>query len=173
MICHGCENDLKEVARLTAYDDLPLQTIKNSRITYTDSAVLQFVVEAGVIDRYPSPEEDARDEFSKGIRVITYSKSGEFESQIDAENATNYPRKKLMIARDSVVLKNYEGKMLETELLTWDEKENRIYTDKFVKITTKNEILFGDGLDAKSDFSEYEIQNIKGRIKVESDEMEP
>lgn len=167
----SCENDLKDVERFAAYDHLPLQTIINSKITYTDSTIVTFTVEAGQIDRYPS-EEDPRDEFSNGVKVITYNKSGGFESQIDADNATNFPKKKVMIARDSVVLKNYEGKMLQTELLTWDDEAQRIFTDKFVKITTPTEVLFGDGLEAKPDFSEYEIKNIKGRIKIDSEEPE-
>lgn len=167
----GCENDLKEVERFAAYDNLPLQTIVNSKITYTDSTIVTFTVDAGQIDRYPS-EEDPRDEFSNGVKVITYNKGGGFESQIDADNATNFPKRKLMIARDSVVLKNYEGKMLQTEKLTWDDEAQRIYTDEFVKITTPTEVLYGDGLEAKPDFSEYEIKNIKGRIKVDSEEPE-
>ncbi len=165
----SCENDIDEVNRVTTHVELPVQTIIQSKITYTDSTRVEFTVEAGKIDRHPS-EEDPRDEFSNGVEVITYSKSGAFESQINAENATNYLNRKIMIARDSVVLKNFEGKTLKTELLTWDDEAKRIYTDEFVEIITPNEILFGDGLEAKSDFSEYEIQNIKGRIKVDSEE---
>ena len=167
----GCENDLKEVEKFSTYEDLPLQTITNSKITYTDSTIVTFTVKAGQIDRLPS-EEDAYDKFTKGVEVVTYNKNGGFESQINADKATNYTKRKIMIARDSVILRNYEGKMLQTELLTWDNNTQRIYTDEFVKITTPNEILFGDGLEAKSDFSEYEIQNITGRIKIDSEESE-
>lgn len=162
-----CENDLKEVEKFSSYEDLPLQTIVNSKITYTDSTIVTFTVEAGQIDRYPSLE-DPYDEFTSGVEVITYKKDGSFESQINAEKATNFTKRKIMIAKDSVVLRNYEGKMLQTELLTWDDESKRIYTEEFVKITTPTEILFGDGLEAKPDFSEFEIQNITGRIKVDA-----
>lgn len=165
----ACENDLEEVNRLTSYEKLPVQTVLNSHITYTDSAIVQFVVKAGQIERYHS-EEDPIDEFSHGVQVTTFDKHGNFESEIMAENATNHLKTKIMVARDSVVLRNYEGKMLETELLTWDDNTGKIFTDKFVKITTPTEILFGDGLVAEQDFSTYEIQNIKGRIKVNSEE---
>jgi hypothetical protein len=77
-----------------------------------------------------------------------------------------------MIARDSVMLKDKEGKILQTELLTWDEETDRIFTDKFVKITTPTEILYGDGLEANQDFTRYEIKNIKGRIKIEDGEKQ-
>ena len=110
------------------------------------------------------------DKFSKGIRVVSYDYFGNVESELTAYRATNYPEDNLMIARDSVILKNKEGKMLNTEELSWDEKEGRIFTDKFVKITTPNEILYGDGLEAKEDFSSYEIMNIKGRITIDTEE---
>lgn len=171
VLFYSCENDINEVNRLTNYENLPVQTITNSKITYTIGTTVQFTVEAGQIDRFPD-EENPHDEFSAGVRVITYGSEGEFESQIDADNASNFPNKKLMIARDSVVLKNFEGKMLQTELLTWDDAAQKIYTDQFVKITTPTEILFGDGLDANPDFSEYEIRNIKGRIKIDTEETE-
>jgi LPS export ABC transporter protein LptC len=171
MILFSCENDINEINRLTNYENLPVQTIIDSEISYTKDTKVEFTVQAGQIDRYPDVEEP-HDEFSHGVRVTTFGSDGEFESQIDAENASNFTDKKLMIARDSVVLKNFEGKMLQTELLTWDDEAQKIYTDQFVKITTPTEILYGDGLDAKPDFSEYEIRNIKGRIKIDTEENE-
>lgn len=167
----GCENDLEEVQRLTAYDKLPNQTVLKSRIVYTDSGRIRFEITAGRLDRYFG--EEARDVFSGGVRVVSYNNLGVFETQIDAMNATNHVHKKLMTARDSVVLRNYEGKLLETEELSWDESRERVFTDKFVKITTPTEILFGDGLEAAQDFSTYEIINIKGRLKVTDIESNP
>jgi LPS export ABC transporter protein LptC len=165
MLFLTCKNDLQEINKLTQVIELPDQTIIDSKISYSDSSILEFTVAAGRIDRYIG--EQPRDEFSNEIEVVSYNRKGEFESQINARNATSYPKDKLMIARDSVTLLNFEGKKLQTELLNWNEKEGRIYTDKFVTITTATEILYGDGLEAKQDFSEYEIQNIKGRIKIE------
>ncbi|MEX2597443.1 MAG: LPS export ABC transporter periplasmic protein LptC [Salibacteraceae bacterium] len=169
MLVLGCENDLEEVDRVTSREDLPLQTIINSKIIYSNNGNRSMMIEAGRIDRYPS-EEDPRDEFSNGLKVTSYNNSGEVESVMTANRATNFSKTKLMIARDSVELENSEGKRLNTELLTWNGETKKIYTDKFVKITTPTEILFGDGLEAEEDFSKYEIMNIKGRIKIEEDD---
>ena len=166
MLVSSCENDIEDVNRLTNFKALPLQSIYYSRITYTDSGRVKLVIEAGHIDRYPMGE-DPFDEFTAGIRVLSYGKEGNLESEIIADRATNYPKRDFMIARDSVVLKDKEGKMHNTELLNWDNKTSKIYTDKFVKITTASEILYGDGLEAEQDFSRYEIQNIIGRIKID------
>jgi LPS export ABC transporter protein LptC len=169
MLVSGCINDPEEVERVTTYEDLPLQTIVQSKIVYTDSARTQFIIEAGLIERYPTDDRPV-DEFSEGIRVLSYDRSGELESELTAERASNFTEENLMVARDSVILRNNEGKMLNSEELYWDGKEGRIYTDKFVRITTPTEILYGDGLEANEDFSRYEILNIKGRIRIDSEE---
>lgn len=162
----GCENDLQEVERLTKHEDLPLQTIMGSSITYTTNNRPSMVIKAGRIDRYPNLE-DPLDEFSLGIEVTSFNSAGEISSVVTADRATNFTKREIMVAKDSVIVRDNEGKMLQTELLTWDKTEAKIYTDQFVKITTPTEILFGDGLEAAQDFSSYEILNIKGRIKID------
>lgn len=170
-LCAGmfisCENDLEEVNKLTNFEVLPMQTVKNATFTYTDSAELVFKLEAPIIDRYGG--EEPYDEFRQGVHVWSYDEQGNLETEITAAYAINYRSKKLMVAENNVELKNFEGKQLNAEELIWDQNTHRIYTDKFVKITTPREILFGDGLDAAEDFSSYEIKNIKGRIKVDEE----
>jgi hypothetical protein len=50
--------------------------------------------------------------------------------------------------------------------LVWNEKIQKFYTEKFVKITTPTQIIYGDGLESNQNFSEYKIINIKGIIGV-------
>jgi lipopolysaccharide export system protein LptC len=68
-----------------------------------------------------------------------------------------------------VVFENDKGEMLETEKLSWIEKDAKIRTDGLVKITTANEIITGFGLEADEDFSNYTIQQISGIVNVEDE----
>ena len=74
-----------------------------------------------------------------------------------------------MEVMDDVVVINRNGEKLNTEHLIWDADSKKIYTDEFVKITTKEEIIFGDGLEANEDFTKYKILNIKGTVTVDQD----
>jgi hypothetical protein len=38
-----------------------------------------------------------------------------------------------------------------------------------VKINTGKEVLFGEGMTAKEDFSEYKIKHLTGIVKVKND----
>ena len=72
-----------------------------------------------------------------------------------------------MIVKNNVVIRNINGDILETDLLNWDENKQEIYTDDFVKITTKSEVIYGQGFVSNQNFSKYTIKNIKGTILLE------
>ena len=76
-------------------------------------------------------------------------------------------------AKDSVELYNYEQKQrLETEELTWNQKDSSIFTDKPVIVHNKKGILFGNGLKSKQDFSTYEFLFPTGKIDLKKKEDE-
>ena len=77
-----------------------------------------------------------------------------------------------MIVQDSVVLINTKGEKLNTEELIWKRNQHKIFTDKFVKITRKDEIIMGEGLVSNEEFTRYTIKDIQGTINIESDEFE-
>ena len=84
-----------------------------------------------------------------------------------------YSKKDEMMVRDDVAIVNTKGELLNTEELTWKRREGKIYSDKFVRITTPDEIIYGTGFEAKQDFSDYTIKNISGTIKVEAGQENP
>jgi hypothetical protein len=52
--------------------------------------------------------------------------------------------------------------------LIWDEKNNKIFTDKKVKITTEKEVIEGEGFVSNPDFTEYSISKIHGTFNFET-----
>ena len=60
--------------------------------------------------------------------------------------------------KDSVVVLNESNDKLETEVLYWNQENNLIYTDRFVKITNEDQITQGFGFES-------DPQGIKRRIK--------
>jgi len=47
--------------------------------------------------------------------------------------------------RDSVVVINENNDKLETELLFWNQEKDRIYSDRFVKMTSEDVVSQGIG----------------------------
>jgi lipopolysaccharide assembly outer membrane protein LptD (OstA) len=53
----------------------------------------------------------------------------------------------------------------------WNQAEKKIYATGFVRITTPDEIIYGNGLEAKEDFSEYTIKKVTGTVKIKNDDL--
>jgi hypothetical protein len=64
------------------------------------------------------------------------------------------------------VVVNNKGEKLNTEHLIWDRRADRISSDRFVKITTADEILMGDGLESNGNFTRYKILKIRGTLRI-------
>lgn len=145
--------------------NLPLETGKNIFITYTDSGYTKAKVYAPMLERYAS---DSRNEtvMRNGITTYFYNKDKKIESYLKSKYAIRYDREKKMIARNDVILVNNKGDSLRTEELIWDEAKQQIHSDKFVRITTKDEIIMGDGFESNTEFTQYRIFSIRGIISL-------
>jgi len=160
----SCENNVEKVNLLTAATELPAEESENIKIIYSDSGYSKMVIEAPKLERFNT--EKAYTEFKDGIHVTFFNKLGEQESELFADYAIDYEKENMMEAKGNVIVVNVNGDRLNTEHLVWLKTEKRIKSNEFVKIETQEEIIYGDGLDANEDFTQYRIKNIKGVITI-------
>tara|TARA_B100000900_G_scaffold171460_1_gene145709 strand:+ start:746 stop:1159 length:414 start_codon:yes stop_codon:yes gene_type:complete len=128
---------------------------------HTEEGKIKLEIQSEKIERYSGEVSELK--FSNGFKVNFYSKSGKIISNLSALNAIVDEKNNIMTARDSVILKNNEKK-LETEVLIWDEKKDKIYTESNVIITTKNEKIYAQGFISDPNFSDYTLKKISGRM---------
>lgn len=155
----------------TLRDDLPVQEVYNFTTTYSDSALLKLRMEAPLM-KYYGRMEKPYSEFEKGIDVLFYDEvraDGQPSARITSKFARYYEAEKLWEVRDSVVVINRKGEILETELLYWDENKELIYTDKFVKIKEADHIIMGTGLESDIHMNTWIIKNISGEISLKNE----
>ncbi len=167
--CLACVNDLNEVDRFFQATEPGVEIAKDVEVMYSDSAQVRVVINGPTLVRYLDKTKP-RDEFPDGVHVDFLNKEGEVESTLDAQMGIRYPRDGKIIVRDTtnqVILANTRGEKLETTELIWNEKEGTVETDKFVKITKPEEIIFAYGFTAKQDFSEYTLRSVVAKMKIE------
>ena len=165
----SCKNSLDEVTLVTIHDNEPSESSKDVELIYSDSAKITFILKAPVLDRYFDDPENPYTEFIEGAEMEFYNKEGKIDSKITCKYAIHYEKEEKMDARKDVVVVNKMGETLNTEHLWWEKKTGMIYSDEFVKITTEDEIIYGDGLEANEDFTKYKILNIKGTISTDEE----
>ena len=162
------KNEIEQIKQVTTSKNLPAESSTNVEILYSDSAQLTLRLIAPKLNRYIT--EKPYMEFPEGLKLVFYDSREEPESQIECNYAINYIDDKIMEAKDDVVVINKDGEKLNTEHLIWDQGKQLIYTEEFVKITTQDEILYGNGMEATEDFSKYTIKNLTGTILLNEDE---
>lgn len=163
----SCENDLKHISS-GVIEEMPVQWLKDAELIYSDSARVQMLLKAPLINRYKG--EDEYNEFPKGIKAFFYNHKGEIKSFLTANYAIHFEKMKLMEAKNNVVFVNKENnETLNTEHLVWNEKRGIIYSENFVKITTKDEILIGEGFESDENFEKWVIKKPKGSFPIKVD----
>jgi LPS export ABC transporter protein LptC len=169
LLLASCKNDLGEARLITSRANVNIENGKEVVINYSDKGIVRIKAIAPTATRFN--KEKPYLEFSDGIKILFYNAARELESTLTAKYATAYENSHSMTARDSVVVINSKGEILNTDELIWDEDKKIIYSNSFVKITTPDEIIYGNGMTANENFTDYVIKHITGTIKVKSSDL--
>lgn len=166
----SCKNDMSEAMLITSRANVNIETGKDVEIHYSDNGVTRIIAKGKTVTRYNTQKPYM--EFSDGMELDFFNQEGKVESRMTARYATVVENSNEMTARDSVVVINEKGERLDTDELIWDEQKKIIYSNSFVKITTNDEIIFGKGMTANQNFTDYVVKSISGKIKVNASEVE-
>jgi LPS export ABC transporter protein LptC len=160
----SCENDLEKVKLITDKDTAPVEQASGLNITFSDSASTKVRVKAKIMRRYQG--QDPYMEMPEGIHVEFFNDEIEPSTILTASRAVKREKSQLMEAFGNVEVVNSKGEKLNTEHLVWNESTRKISSNEFVKITTPDKIIFGNGFESNQDFSSYRIFKITGTINI-------
>lgn len=162
----SCQNDPKDIAQVSAAAAPAEDKATDVTLLYSRGSQLQArlfgqeFIHAGTAVR---PYTEVR----KGLRIEFYNAAMQVESVLTAKYARWYEQQNNVLIRNNVVIVNKKGERMQTEELVWNQKAEKFFTEKFVRITTATQTLYGDGMEANQDFSTYQIKNLKGSVAVD------
>jgi LPS export ABC transporter protein LptC len=167
----SCKNDIETINALTSDLNLPDQSGFNFETAYTDSGLLVGKIIAPEVNHYNNKEEPYF-EFPRGMKVIFYDENGNSESTIEANYAIFYENTDIWEARGQVIADNpREGEKLETEQMFWNQREERIYTDKFTKLTNSDGVFYGEnGFESRQDLTKWRLIGSSGTVNFREDQ---
>lgn len=154
---------MKKVASLTKTESL-IKKGKNITLIYSEKSNVQIKITAPLMEEYAGEKNYI--EMREGMETIFYDSLMNINSTITSEYAIHLINKKEVELKNNIEVINVKGEKLNTEQLIWLQDSAKIYSDEFVKITTENEIIMGEGLEANQDFSQWKIHKIKGIINL-------
>lgn len=162
----SCVNDMAKVNRIASDKEASREVVKNVFTTYSVQGKLRAKLRSPelVVTSMPKPGK----EMPAGLEVQFYDDSLRENGKLSAKYGFNDEMHNTIIVRKNVVVVNVKGEQLETEELNWDMNKHILFTDKFVKITTDGEQLFGEGMVAQEDFTNYKIKKLRGTVKLKN-----
>ena len=142
----------------------PIMQTGNVTTLYSDSARLKIKLQAKIESQY----ENGNAEYPQGINLSFYDQDQKVSSTLRANYAKYDKQRDSYFAQGNVIVNNIaKGETMKTEELHWDKLKRQIYTDKFVSIQTKTDIVQGNGLISDDGFVHWKILNPTGIFTVE------
>jgi len=163
--CTTDPNQAKELAE--QQNKIMIETGTGVEMIYTQDGKPNLKISAPKALRYNV--EQPYLEFTEGMVLLMYDAEGNIETTLTANYGKMADNSTELEAKENVVVVNKDNEQLNTEHLIWDKNESVIKSESFVKITTKDEILFGNGFISDNKFTDYTIFNITGTVKIKDD----
>ncbi len=138
---------------------------KDIELFFSEDGVVKVRVTAPSVTRHLT--DNPFTEFNDGLKVDFFNDSLRVTSNLKADYGIRYENELKTIMRNDVQVVNERNEHLSTEELIWDEKKHIIYSDKFVKITTPDQVLYGEGMEADEKLTKYIIKKPQGTIRTE------
>jgi LPS export ABC transporter protein LptC len=161
LIFIGCNNsEIKDPIEYTG----PQRKAENVELYYSEKGQVKVKMQAAEVHEFLSGDR----EFPKGIYLEFYDEFGRLESTLRANHAYYFKKEDQWRGRGKVEVKNIaKNEQLNTEELFWKPDQQKIFTDQFVTIRQQGDVLYGHGLEAKQDMSDYVIKKLEGEFEVE------
>ena len=162
--CSGKDKKLTEA--ISKNDTLPSMKSLGVTTLISDSGITRYkiVTEEWLIYDKKNPPYWA---FEKGVYLEKFDTLFRIDASIKADTAYYHEKKKLWELKGHVQILSQRGDKFQTDLLFWDEKKEKVYSDKFIQIEQEDKVIKGYGFDSNQDLTEYEIKNTTGVFTVE------
>ena len=160
----SCEEP-KQAKKTAAYTG-PIEEINDVKLLYSEAAVLKVKLTTPKQFRYANDDR----KYPKPVSIIFYGPAGEEATTLRSDSGRYNKAKDLytLIGHVVVVDKQKQQKVLSPEL-NWNPATKKVFTNKRVVVLSQmtGEKLYGTGLDANQNFTNYSVRNPSGVFNAE------
>ena len=107
--------------------------------------------------------------FEKGVYLEKFDSIFQVEASIKADTAYFFNKEELWKLMGNVHIQNLKGEQFDTELLYWDQRAQRIYSDEFIRIEQPDRIITGHGFESNQQMTVYTIRKPEGIFYVDEE----
>ena len=162
----SCGKENKEVVEVT-FDPENTYTLRTTDVSslISDSGITRYRMNAKewlVFGKAKEPYSY----FPQGVYVEKFDSLFNVEASVKADTAYYWDKKGLYKLIGHVGILSQEGKKLNTSILYFDQKEDKIYTDEYFELEEGDKIITGIGFKSNQNMTKYKIFNSQGTFPV-------
>lgn len=163
LFLQSCESNLKDVQRIYKTSFVPTGEADSINLKYTDSGRVKSTVQSLKMVDY-STAKNPFVEFPKAVLVTLIDDNGN-RTTVVADKAISYKKTEVIDLIGNVKITTYDGKVLETNQLYFDQKNEWFFTEESFKFKDADgSFLQGVGIDFSKDFKIFNMQNNNGEV---------
>lgn len=149
-VVYSCKGKLDE-AEAIDMENTPMQTVDDMYVVQSKNGKIQMRAQAGLMEKFDR-DSLTYELFSRGFSVYGYTEEGLLETEIVADNARHEKYKdgrETWEAYGNVVIKNLiKQEVMETDTIYWDQKNEKIYTQCYVRMYSPDGFMQGYGMES-------------------------
>lgn len=166
MFFASCQSNHNGYAQ--AIDDrssFPILSTDSVNTLISDSGVVRYRIVAPRWSVYDKAKEPYWF-FPRGFYFEKFDSLQHVDAMIESDTAWYFENKQLWHLRGNVKVKSLAGEYFETQELFWSQPEERIYSDKFIRIEQKTSIITGLGFQSNQSLTKYTIVEPQGIFPI-------
>lgn len=169
----SCSKETKDVVNAT-YDPEKSYTMKATQVNtlISDSGITRYRIEAAEWIVFGKAKEPYW-HFPEGIYVEKFDTLFHSEASIKADTAYYFDKKGLWHLIGNVEVESLQGERFDTSELFWDQKKEKVYSEKYIRIQQEEQIITGVGFESNQNMTRYKIFNSQGEFPVEDTPQSP
>lgn len=171
LLFSACSHREKALGKaITERDSLPILDTRGVTSLISDSGVTRYRIHTEewlVFDRKDPPHWA----FERGVYLEKFDSIFQVEASIKADTAYYYNKDELWKLMGHVDIKNLKGERFSTELLYWNQREQRIYSDRFIRIEQPDRIITGRGFESNQHMTVYKIHKPEGVFYIDEEAL--
>lgn len=140
------------------YDPETVPTMVTDTVTtlISDSGITRYKLKADIWKVFDKSREPHWF-FPEGIYLERFTPDFHIEATVRADTAWYYNDTELWKLKKNVHVENMKGEIFDSEELYWDQKEKRVYSDKYIEIKRGVTEIKGYGFESNQAMTEYRI----------------
>lgn len=153
---------------VTSRDSMAVMSTSNITSLISEDGMIRYRINAESWDMFDRTDPP-RWTFEKGVYLEVLDSLMEVSSMIKADTAYYYSDTEIWELRGHVHAENPQDEQFDTELLYWDQRKEKVYSDERIAIRQVHQILYGRGFESNQDFTRYTIRKSEGVFPIEDE----